>query len=767
MTVAPKRKKTADHQTRLQRGTSAVNFAIPVTRTATRLLNVALAITLVSIGAATAQAAHTVRVVVGADAPPLERYAADELVVQFQKIFDDVRLTIGTRPSKEADTNILVGRPETNAQIATALGTEWPEITDQGLVIRRGSTGDRKALIVGGGSPRATLWAVYELGHQLGIRYLFRGDIYPLKKRAFDLGNFDIVMEPELKTRTWRTVNDFAIGPESWGVQEHTKFLKQLAKMKFNSVMLSVYPWQPFVQYEFGGVKKQTAVLWFGEEYPVDGDTVGKKVFDGKTVFNNPDFADADTPDEMLQAGQEHMTGLITAARKLGMTVGLSISPLEFPKEFQSALPGSRIGKGINNLTIVPGSMQGPHDATLKKLVATKIRAYLETYPDLDTLYLTLPEFPEWEQHAEAALKLLQSEGALAGLSLDDLTESAAKRHLIASGERGRQAIRGNLVGLAFLRDLLKDEALLKRADGQTVQLVITGVDPALYPVLDQVVPQGAGTLNFVDYTARRVAENRGLLADVPAGKVSSRLIMTLADDNVGVLPQSAAVSLGTLVTDLKKLGWNGFSTRYWVPAELDSSVYFLSRAAWEKDLSAEASIDELWTTGTDNASAAERLVLAWKHLEHATNLIDQHDLGFAFPVSGMMMKHYTAEPMPEWWAEMTDSYTQYMVELYRAHGAIDGDTKPVLFYYAKRGEYVLEYLAAVKAVREAGIAKEAGDIEQAIEHLATALESTYNCINTLSDVAKDQSDRGLIAVLNAYAYRPLLAELDRLSELE
>ncbi|MEZ6146678.1 MAG: hypothetical protein R3B91_14935 [Planctomycetaceae bacterium] len=48
------------------------------------------------------------------------------------------------------------------------------------------------------------------------------------------------------------------------------------------------------------------------------------------------------------------------------------------------------------------------------------------------------------------------------------------------------------------------------------------------------------------------------------------------------------------------------------------------------------------------------------------------------------------------------------------------------------------------------------------VEHLEQALELTFNCINTLSDIAQDQSDRGLIAVLNEYAYRPLLAEYEK-----
>lgn len=129
--------------------------------------------------------------------------------------------------------------------------------------------------------------------------------------------------------------------------------------------------------------------------------------------------------------------------------------------------------------------------------------------------------------------------------------------------------------------------------------------------------------------------------------------------------------------------------------------------------------------------------------------------------------KAYIAEPIPEWWQEATEAYTQYMIELYRAQGAVDGSAKPALFYYAKRGKCVLEYLGAVKAVREAALAKKSDDTEMAIEHLEVALESTCNCINTLSDVARNQGDRGLIAVLNADAYRPLVAELECLSEKE
>ena len=102
------------------------------------------------------------------------------------------------------------------------------------------------------------------------------------------------------------------------------------------------------------------------------------------------------------------------------------------------------------------------------------------------------------------------------------------------------------------------------------------------------------------------------------------------------------------------------------------------------------------------------------------------------------------------------------MIELYRVLVSIDCDAKPLLFYYANLSEYVADYLTAV---RQAALAKYASERELALQHLETVLKQAYNCINTLADVAHD---RGLIsAVLNAFAYCPLLAEHERLAEAE
>jgi hypothetical protein len=536
-----------------------------------------------------------------------------------------------------------------------------------------------------------------------------------------------------------------------------------LAKLKFNHLLLSMYPWQPFVHYELNGIKKQTGMLWYGERYPIPRDAPGRTGLGGVDEFQNAEFAGATNYDQMLAAGTRLASGIVDEAHRLGMQVGVAISPLEFPREFAAILPGAVVGPGINRLVVTPGKDQRIEDPTLSALVAAKIRAYLDTYPTIDALYLTLPEFPLWDAQVRDAWQTL-TVGIESPPKLEDLINAARQRTLVAAGSRGVQSLQGNIVALAFLKRLLADANLLTRPDGRQVELVITAVDPELFPWIDQLLPAGAGTLNFIDYTPSRVNQHSEYLGRLPADKVPSSLIMTLADDNVGVLSQSWTRHLEPVVGELHDRHWRGFSTRYWLLAELDPSVHYLSRAAWDATVTARGAHDELFNAVTGKQSISDRLWLAFGHIERAGELIDEHDLGFAFPVQGMLMKHYQPQPEPEWWSEVRDEYTQAMEELYRSHGAVDARSRQLLFYWAKRSEYVLAYLKCLQSLRQAAISKAHGDQDAAAEQLGTAVEQLYDAIDSLGDVAQDPSDRGLIAVLNAYAYRPLVAEYERLT---
>jgi hypothetical protein len=74
---------------------------------------------------------ESVHVVVGADAPKIERYAASELAAMLPRLFTDVTGAVVTTVPDRAANIILVGSPSTNPQIRNAIGSGWPELTDQ------------------------------------------------------------------------------------------------------------------------------------------------------------------------------------------------------------------------------------------------------------------------------------------------------------------------------------------------------------------------------------------------------------------------------------------------------------------------------------------------------------------------------------------------------------------------------------------------------------------------------------------------------------
>jgi hypothetical protein len=146
--------------------------------------------------------------------------------------------------------------------------------------------------------------------------------------------------------------------------------------------------------------------------------------------------------------------------------------------------------------------------------------------------------------------------------------------------------------------------------------------------------------------------------------------------------------------------------------------------------------------------------------------LIDEHDIGFSFPIPNVVMKHYAnSEPVPEWWGKVRDLYLAAMDDMYRINTRTREGNREFSLYLARRCEFAFEYLNCIESVRKAGVAKAKGDRETQSDELEKAVESLYTALNALAAVARSNSDRGVIAVLNEYGYRPLKKELEAQAE--
>ena len=713
-----------------------------------------------------------VAVIVGKDTSQLEHYAATQLCDYLEKCFG-----ISTQPTsnvQEADILFLIGNPDTNPAVRTATAhNPFPQVSEQGIVLRQLQSEKCTTLLVGGGSPRATLWAVYELAEQWGIRYLLHGDVLPssttdvIPTNMSEGTGFNLVLEPTLPVRQWRVINDFACGPESWGMADYRPVIDQLAKLKFNRIFLALWPWQPFLHYEYKGVKRESATLWFGYRYPVTDDMVGRHLFGDTEEFWNPDLPRNAGYEEFRIAGEQLVHNLMNYAHQRGMECVLVATPLEWSPEFAPLLKGAQKIRQLSELTIVPGDDTDIDDPTLAELAITVLKATVNTYPEADYLAVGMPEFRQWAQRYEHAWQALDRKYNIsARCSLDDVLTDAEQRTGYPGGaERALQEVKGDIVALYFYDRLLNEQQALRDTRRPDMKFIYNSVAEELFPILDCFVPDGWETLNFVDYTASRIVQRREVLQNVPSNNIPCSLIYTLHDDNVGVLPQLATGSLHELTLDLRRHGWAGFSTRYWLIGDHDSCIAYLSRASWER-ANQEITPTEVYRDqirAVCGEACVEDMMTMFGEVEKTTVALETHGLGLTFPVPGMLMKHWTPHRISDELIQDCQSYQRALEFVHRARQNSVPTGRPYVDYWIGRLEFGIAYLEMITAVRRAAIAEAEDKLEEALQHTEEALITARRALEAYARVARDQSDRGAIAVMNEYVYRPLKAKLETL----
>ena len=638
------------------------------------------------------------------------------------------------------------------------LGPHLPDpiFGDQAYLLRK-IAGKPERFLIFGGSPRAVLWAVYELVELWGVRYLLHEDILPLEPGAFGLPDIDQVFEPELTIRQWRVINDFACGPESWGMEHYRPVLDQLAKLKFNRIFLALYPWQPFLDYEIDGLRREEAMLWFGYRYPITDDMIGRELFGNEPEFWNPDLPYGASYGEFSQAGQRHAHALMAHAHARGMDCSIGVSVTEYPPEFAPLLKDWQKIKQLAEFNIVASADTDIDDPAVGRLSGAIIKAVVNTYPEVDYLVLGSPEFRQWCGQYEHAWQSLDKRYDLESVRSLEESLSAAEHRVGHAGnpERALNEVKGDIVALYFYDRLLNVEKVLSDTARPDVPIILNSVAEELFPIFARILGPGGEAQNFVDYTASRILRRPQVLGQMPARQIPSVLIYTLHDDNVGLLPQLVTTSLHKLNAELRARGWAGFSTRYWLTADHDSCIGYLAKAAWDEEATPEAVLSDQ-VEAVCGKACVDDLVAMLQTVEAVTLDLEEHGLSFGFPIPGMMMKHWTAEALSD---ELSNCQTGYRTALRAGQRALENTTeqgKGYIGYWIGRLQFGITYFDAVTSLRQAAAAEAAGKQDECLRLTEQALHDAREALVAYASVARDQSDRGAIAILNEYVYRPL-----------
>lgn len=240
-------------------------------------------------------------VVVGEDAPRLERLAAAEVQRYLYHLTGD-KLEIRTDAEIDEDSAapmVTVGQRDTNAVIADMaddglLPGEDDSPGPEGYVIRTVTYGGADAIAVMGTDDNGTLYGSYELLERYGARFYIGRDVLPEHREPFAVKQLDITEKPAVARRGLLPWHDFLNGPSGYSYEDFESYINQLAKMKMNTLVLHNYGGgypaedinEPFMDFECDGEHPDA---WL--DTSVDNDRWGMAPFrTGGLAFRSGDY---------------------------------------------------------------------------------------------------------------------------------------------------------------------------------------------------------------------------------------------------------------------------------------------------------------------------------------------------------------------------------------------------------------------------------------------------------------------------------------------
>lgn len=570
------------------------------------------------------------------------------------------------------------------------------------------------------------------------------------------------------------------MGTEGWGIADYRPLIDQLARLKFNRIRVGSSPSQPFLHLEIRGVKQQFATLWYGEHFSITPDMPGRRLFGQEREFWNPDLPLPESGyNALAAAGQRHCHALVAYARSRGIEASFVGSVTDFPKEFRSIIPGARAINQLGELTVGPGPDVRPDNRDLQEIAGTVIRTMIDTYPECVSYGFPVgTEWRSWTELYDWAWRELDKQYRISeATSLEEILRRANARTDYPDGAaRSVREAKGDLTGLYFLARLWSDPAIVPKSRRPDARLVVYEPAEELFPILSRVLPKGSELVIVMDYTASGIVRRRSVLKTVPAKEVPTTLVLPIHEDNIGVLPQLTTGSIHQLTREMRNCGLAGFCTRQWMLSDLDPSLAYLSKVAWQPEVTPEVVYADQVRSVVGEAALGPMLE-AFRELEAVTAAIEHHDLGITFPVRTMMMRHWSPGPLSEDYASDRETYRRALAAVRRVPKAGRPEADAYVRYWGGRLQFAVGYFDAIEAVKKAATAEQAaqearrkGDtaacqarLDEAIQMAEAARTSAFGAIESFASVARNRADLGAIATMAEYVYRPLVQKVTEL----
>ena len=728
-----------------------------------------------------ALADETLVIVVGDKPPPVEKYAAQELKKYIQKLHPLIIPSVVTASvAKRTTPTILLGSPSTNQHIAELAGNlDWESLVADGFYLKTVMT-NPEVLVAGGRSPRATLFAVYELLEHWGMRFSLTEDIFPERPASLRLGLFDKKCEPVYSIRAMRPLNNLPEGSAPWDLSDFKYFVDQMAKLKFNTYVFAIMESGPWLDYEFREMKRPAGDIFYGWRYKIDDDYVGKKLFRGLQEFYNPMLAPARNEEQRKQLGISLVRAIINHCKKRGLMSLLTFPFLEPPTTFKRKMnewstlplpdpknfPKARVYETpVEEFGTNPkyAAWMNVLDPAVKKLTEVRLKALIDTYPQADFYHIWVSEHRAGVVDYRKIFKKLDAQYHLTP-EFDLQHELNHPRTYPYGLERYQNQLKSDLLFLYLFDKIFVQDRLLKSRQPAKAKIALAGLMPELWPLVAKILPKGMYFGNFLEYGTHATADRIEDIIPMLKAKIPTTLEIGIQDDNSMWFPQVNVESLERIVHTTAPLELQGYVVAIWQVRQADINSAYLGRASWEPTLTATNFYKD-YLPKLVGPKAAPDFEAAQRILERADNEIKKSLYGFAFAwpetIPGKL-RGVNLEAIDR----IRLQFERALTKLRRARQVVTQQGKPRVDFWIKRTEFGLGWLElGVKAADlgqllgpalKEGTPLPEGQQRTALKAADELLRHARELIEIIVTDARHIGDLGQIASLNQYVYKYL-----------
>jgi hypothetical protein len=743
-------------------------------------------------------------ILIAANAHPLVQLAATEYQRYLHSLFG-LQIAIQTLdtahdPADESrlpDGASIIGEIGDPALVAVV--ETWhtlPKLSDQGFLLQSRTRHDRRALLIAGGSPVATLWAMYELVARYGVRYEMLGDVLP-PPAAFTWLTLDERFEPVFRVRGLSPKNNLPESAASWDLPDYYRYINQMVKLRFNLFTWRMREWGPWLQYAFKDYRKTRADLFYGYRYPLDETSIGLEHFAGETEFYPRPFQAAQDDADRFRIARDLLYKVLHYARSRGLQVALALELTDLPTDLKE-----KINEWIPGEPVLAGNWANAHYSRtplveygvnpqrikwqnwahplIQELAETRIRALVDTFPDADFYLMEQTEHVASIVGFERSLDYLDDYYQIRNrLDREAMLRHAERYDFLAQQNRYEATLEGELEFLFFYDQLIERRRAFSKTHlpAACVGMTTGFVMQEYFSILPAVLRAGTVVQAILEYGLHRTAQRIDSLAPLQQSDIRTWLFSTFQDDNNMWLPQVCIKSLAAVAQAAHRYGAEGLNIQHWEVRPYEMHTRYLARLGWEPQLTPDAFYDEELTR-IFGAAAMPLLKDAFAAWEEVDRFNREHLIGMAACWHGSFAK-FVVRPDRFDPADIRTSiqgFQRVLSLLQPARALLMPSALPTFIYYENRLQCAVMYEELVLLGQQIGKRCQAIDAAaqtdrraaeplrvQAHSLVKQALRQAEAMLRHYAQDIAAVEDRAVLAGLNRWVWRYLQGLEDEL----